>query len=231
MDDATAPTEARRDPAGCRPAGPVGTLLAKPLALNTFRENVIVLARGCAAVRPERLAGLRKLEVRANGVSLLASLMISDDPELVGPFEVGLPQPAFRRLGILPGGSVEVAPARSPRTLGAIRAKIAGETLSETDYAAIARDLANHRWSDMEIAAFLGLRQLHDSGRNPGPQPGHGGRRPNARLVPRPRGRQALHRRHTRQPHLPDRGAHRRRPRAADPEDIVAGNHFARRDG
>jgi len=155
MDDATAPTEARRDPAGCRPAGPVGTLLAKPLALNTFRENVIVLARGCAAVRPERLAGLRKLEVRANGVSLLASLMISDDPELVGPFEVGLPQPAFRRLGILPGGSVEVAPARSPRTLGAIRAKIAGETLSETDYAAIARDLANHRWSDMEIAAFL----------------------------------------------------------------------------
>ena len=50
MDDATAPTEARRDPAGCRPAGPVGTLLAKPLALNTFRENVIVLARTCAVV-------------------------------------------------------------------------------------------------------------------------------------------------------------------------------------
>jgi thymidine phosphorylase len=148
-------TDARRDRADCLPAGPAGRLIAKPLALNTFRENVIVLDRGCAAVRPERLAGLRKLEVRANGVSLLASPMISDDPALVGPFEAGLPQPAFRRLGIRPGDRVEVAPARSPRTVDAIRAKIAGETLSDGDYAAIARDLANHRWSDMEIAAFL----------------------------------------------------------------------------
>ena len=156
MDDAiTSTSEACRDPAACLPAGPAGRLLAKPLALDTFRENVVVLARSCAAVRPERLAGLRKIEVRANGASLLASPMISDDPALVGPFEVGLPQPACRRLGIRPGDAVEVAPARSPRTLAAIRAKIAGETLSDADYAAIAWDLANHRWSDMEIAAFL----------------------------------------------------------------------------
>ncbi|MGZ6049840.1 MAG: thymidine phosphorylase, partial [Phenylobacterium sp.] len=30
-----------------------------------------------------------------------------------------------------------------------------GETLSAADYAAIARDLADHRWSDMEVAALL----------------------------------------------------------------------------
>ena len=139
MDDAMPTSEACRDPAVCLPAGPAGRPSAKPLALNTFRENVIVLASTCAAVRPERLMGLRKLEVRANGVSLLASPMISDDPALVGPFEVGLPQPAFRRLRIRPGDAVEVTPTRSPRTLAAIRAKIAGETLSDADYAAIAR--------------------------------------------------------------------------------------------
>lgn len=155
MDETPLMTDVRGYPSACLPAGPAGRLRAKPLALDTFRENVIVLDRNCAAVRPERLAGLRKLEVRANGLSLLASPMISDDPAVVGPFEVGLPQPAFRRLGIRPGDRVEVTPARSPRTLDAIRAKISGETLSETDYAAIARDLANHRWSDMEIAAFL----------------------------------------------------------------------------
>jgi thymidine phosphorylase len=106
-------------------------------------------------MRPERLAGSRKLEVRAGGVTILASPLICDDPGLVAPGEIGLPQPAFRRLCVSPGAPVFVAPTRPPRTLDSVRAKIAGETLSADDYAAIARDLAGHRWSDMEVAAFL----------------------------------------------------------------------------
>ena len=135
--------------------GPAHRLIAKPLALNTFSENVIVLARDSTALRPERLAGVRKVEVRVNGRSLLASPMICDDPAMVAPDEAGLPEPAFRRLGVRAGDVVEVAPARTPRTGDALRAKIAGEVLSSSDYADIALDLAEHRWSDMEIAAFL----------------------------------------------------------------------------
>lgn len=130
-------------------------LAAKPLCLNTFRENVVILARNNPVVRPERLAGLRKVEVVARGVRLLASPMICDDDSLVDPHEIGLPQPALRRLGIQAGDPVHIAPARPARTLESVRAKIAGETLSGEDYAAIARDLADHRWSDMEVAAFL----------------------------------------------------------------------------
>ncbi|HEX6861017.1 MAG TPA: thymidine phosphorylase family protein [Caulobacteraceae bacterium] len=139
----------------CAAAGPSSPLVVKPLALNTFRENVILLARDSEALKPERLAGLRKVEVRANGMAVLASPMICDDPALVGPGEAGLPQPAFRRLGVKPGDAVEVMPARAPETLAAVRRKIAGESLSAGDYMAIAHDLANHRWSDMEVAAFL----------------------------------------------------------------------------
>lgn len=130
-------------------------LRARPIALDTFRENVVLLPRNSPAVRPERLAGLRKVEVRAGSVSLLAVPNISDDPAEVGLDEIGLTQPAFRRLGVQPGDLVTVAPAQPPRTLSAVRAKIAGATLSDEDYVDIARDLANHRWSDMEIAAFL----------------------------------------------------------------------------
>lgn len=135
-------------------AAPV-PLKARPLALDTFRENVVLLPRDSPAIRPERLAGMRKVEVRANGVSLLAAPMICDSPHLVAPDEVGLAQPAFRRLGVQPGDRVEIVPARPPSTLAAVRAKIAGESLSDQDYVEIARDLARHRWSDMEIAAFL----------------------------------------------------------------------------
>jgi thymidine phosphorylase len=136
-------------------AGPIGRLIARPVALNTFRENVVILARDGAAFRPERLAGLRTVEVRAGGLSLLASPMICDDPSLVSAGEVGLPQPMFRRLGVAAGALVEVAPARPPRTLDFVRAKVAGETLTESEFRDVARDLAGHRWSDMEVAAFL----------------------------------------------------------------------------
>ena len=137
------------------PGGASAMLAAKPLRLDTFRENVVLLARNNPVVRPERLAGLRKVEVVARDVRLLASPMISDDADLVDGHEIGLPQPAFRRLGVRAGDPVHIAPARPARTLEAVRAKIAGEILSADDYAAIARDLAGHLWSDMEVAAFL----------------------------------------------------------------------------
>jgi len=135
--------------------GPVGSLTTKILRLDTYRENVVVLARDCIALRPQRLQGVRKVEVSAGGRTLLASPMICDDASMVGPHELGLPQPLARRLGLADGAVVQVAPARPPESLQSVRAKVAGETLSLVEFRAIARDLADHRWSDMEVAAFL----------------------------------------------------------------------------
>ncbi|MDP3749013.1 MAG: thymidine phosphorylase family protein [Phenylobacterium sp.] len=130
-------------------------LRVRPLPLDTVRENVVVLARGCTAVRPERLTGVRKVEIALEGRRLLATCMICDDGSLVGRDEVGLPQPLLRRLGAAPGAMVQVTPAPPSRTLGAVAAKVAGDVLTDAQYRAIARDLADHRWSDIEVAAFL----------------------------------------------------------------------------
>lgn len=130
-------------------------LTARLLRLDTFRENVILLSRDCIALRPERLRGVRKVEVRGRGGIMLAVPMLCDDPALVGPAEAGIPQPLARRLGVQEGDRVEVSPAPPLTTLEAVRAKVAGETLSREAYEAIARDLAAHRWSDIEISAFL----------------------------------------------------------------------------
>jgi len=132
-----------------------GRLVARWLPLDTFRENVVVLSRFCTALRPERLLGPRKVEVRAKGRSLLAAPMICDDATVVGPGEIGLPEPLRHRLSVAAGEFVEIAPARPERSLDFVRAKVAGESLGQDQYDVIARDLANHRWSDMEVAAFL----------------------------------------------------------------------------
>jgi thymidine phosphorylase len=138
------------------PAGPArARLKTRPLALDTFRENVVVLSRDCVAMRPERLAGQRKVEIRAGGRTYLAAPMICDEPSVVAADEIGLPEPLLHRLGALAGTWVEVAPARAAETLDEVRAKVMGETLSADAYMAIARDLADHRLSDIEVAAFL----------------------------------------------------------------------------
>jgi thymidine phosphorylase len=147
-------TDEKSHAGGSAPAVAAG-LTARRLPLDTFRENVVVLSRDCAAIRPERLLGLRKVEIRAGGRSLLAAPMICDDPTVVASSEIGLPQPLWRRLEVSDGDLVQIVPARAERSLDFVRAKVAGETLTQPQYDIIARDLANHRWSDMEVAAFL----------------------------------------------------------------------------
>ena len=132
-----------------------GGLKARPMPLDTFRENVVMLARDNAVLRPERLAGAHRVEVKARGVTILASPVITDDPALLAADEIGLPQPAYHRLGVAPGERVTIAPARPPRSLDAVRAKIRGETLTPAMMAEVVADLVGHRCSDMEIAAFL----------------------------------------------------------------------------
>ena len=136
------------------PSGQAEFLKARPLGLDSFRENVVVMARCSQVLRPERLRGSRKVELRAGDRTLLASTMIGDS-DLLLPDEIGLPQPLFRRLGVKAGDLVQVAPARPPASLAAIRAKVDGLALDDAAFAAVARDLADHRWTDMEVTAFL----------------------------------------------------------------------------
>ena len=132
-----------------------GRLQARLLAFDTYRENVVLLSRDCSALRPERLRGARKVEVSVRGLAMLATPMICDDPAVVGRDQAGLPQPLARRLGVRDGEPVEVQLPAPLRTLDAVRAKVAGETLTAADFDAIARDLSQNRWSDIEISAFL----------------------------------------------------------------------------
>jgi thymidine phosphorylase len=74
---------------------------------------------------------------------------------LVGPEDLGLPEPAFHRFAESAGAFVTVTPAAPPGSLDAVRPKIRGRSLSADEIGAIVDDLTHYRYSDMEIAAFL----------------------------------------------------------------------------
>ncbi len=123
--------------------------------LDTGRENVVVISRQSKALRPEIFSGFSRVELRRNSRVLLATLLITDDDALVGPDEIGLSEPAFRRFAEPVGSLVAVTPAAPPESLEAVRAKIRGRTLSAAEITAVINDLTHYRYSDMEIAAFL----------------------------------------------------------------------------
>jgi thymidine phosphorylase len=130
-------------------------LRIRRIPLDTGRENVVVISRRSTALRPEVFRGFSRVELRRDSKVLLATLLITDDDALVGPGDLGLAEPAFRRFSEPAGNFVTVTPAVPPQSLDAVRAKIHGLTLSAAEISAIVDDLTHYRYSDMEIAAFL----------------------------------------------------------------------------
>jgi thymidine phosphorylase len=130
-------------------------LKLRKIAIDTYRENVAFLPRCCLAYRPEEFQALNKIEIGRDGRKILATLNIVDDTRIVAPHEIGLSEQAFRHLGLPEGEMVHIAQARPPKSLESIRRKILGRTLAPQEFDEIIQDIAAHRYSRMEIAAFL----------------------------------------------------------------------------
>jgi thymidine phosphorylase len=131
-------------------------LRLRRIGIDTYQENVALIRRCCQAFRPEEHQALRKVEIgHDHKAILIATLAIVDDDSLLEPEELGLSEQAFRRLGLAEGAVVTIAPASPPRSLDAVRSKIHGRTLSANDIRGIIQDITAHRYSEMEIAAFL----------------------------------------------------------------------------
>ncbi|MCC7033971.1 MAG: thymidine phosphorylase family protein [Acidobacteria bacterium] len=130
-------------------------LTARTVAIDTYRENVVYLRRTCPVYRAEGFQALSKVEVGANGATILAVLNVVDDARLVGERELGLSEEAFAQLGIAEGSTVHIAHAEPPASIASLKRKIAGERLTRDELGAMVRDIAAHRYSKIELAAFL----------------------------------------------------------------------------
>ncbi len=130
-------------------------LQARRIGIDTYRENVVYLRRDCPVVRAEGFQALAKVEVAANGRTILATLNVVDDARLLGERELGLSEESFAQLGASDGASVAVRHAEPPPSMWALKRKIAGERLDASEFLAIVRDIAAHRYSNIELAAFV----------------------------------------------------------------------------
>ena len=130
-------------------------LTLKRVAIDTYHENVAYLHRDCAVYRAEGFQALSKVEIRANGKRILASLNVVDDASIVGCNELGVSEDAFARLEVADGHPASVSQAEPPESIPALFRKINGERLTREDFHAIVRDIAELRYSKIELTAFV----------------------------------------------------------------------------
>ncbi|MEX8518826.1 MAG: thymidine phosphorylase family protein [Leptothrix sp. (in: b-proteobacteria)] len=141
-------------------------LRIRRVGIDTWRENVAYLHRDCPVVRAAGFQALSKVLVRANGMAINAVLNVVDDDRIVQACELGLSEDAFARLNVAEGHAASVAPAEPAVSISALRRKIAGERLSREDLHAIIRDIAQARYSKIELAAFVVATNGHDLDRD-----------------------------------------------------------------
>ncbi|MGM0694974.1 MAG: thymidine phosphorylase family protein [Pseudomonadota bacterium] len=130
-------------------------LSLKRVGIDTYRENVAYLHRECDLYRAEGFQALSKVEVRANDQRILASLNVVDDAAIVDCQQLGLSEDAFEALGVEEGHPVSVSQAEPPASIPALHRKLAGERLSREDFRHIIRDIAELRYSKIELTAFV----------------------------------------------------------------------------
>ncbi len=130
-------------------------LKVKRVSVDTTPENTVFLSRECSVYRAEEFTALKKIEIISKARTILATLIIADDPQIVADDELGLAEPAFHRLGLPENAHVESAHAAPPSSLDAIRDKIDGAEMTSDEIEAIINDITAFRYSPMEIATFL----------------------------------------------------------------------------
>jgi len=129
--------------------------LIRQIPIDTYPENTAYMLRSGNGYSAEQFRALRKIRIAGNGREILATLALIDGTDIIAPGEIGLGEQAFRRLGLPEGSEVCIAQARPPESLEHVRRKIDGDTLTESELLAIIRDISAHRYSPMEIGAFL----------------------------------------------------------------------------
>jgi thymidine phosphorylase len=135
------------------------TLRLRRVAIQTYGEHVAFLTANCRLYKPESFKTIYRVVIAAAdpaiAARIIATVNVVENDGLIGDEEVGLTAGAFAALGLPAGTDVTISLASPPASLDSVRRKISGELLSAQEIAAVIGDISAHRYTKIEIAAFL----------------------------------------------------------------------------
>jgi len=130
------------------------TLRLRRLGIDTHQELVVYMRQDCHICRAEGFSAQTRIQVTANGRSIIATLgKITSD--LLGHGEAGLSESAWRLLGVAEGSEVSFSHPPLVESLGLMRGKIYGQRLDTGAAQQIIQDIVLGRYADVHLSAFI----------------------------------------------------------------------------
>jgi thymidine phosphorylase len=124
------------------------------MRLHAQHQAIAVMRRDCYVCHAEGLSS-RSLVLVLAGDRQVQALLYQIDSELLDVNQVALSEAAWQALGISDGDTVQVRHPPVMESLAGVRRRIHGQRLGAQELAAIVRDVAAGRYTDVHLAAFL----------------------------------------------------------------------------
>jgi len=122
--------------------------------IDTYQQPVVYMHRDCEICRSEGFAAMTRVQLELESRTLIATLNVVVG-DMVALDEVALSEAAWTALAPEPGALAGFRHPDPPASAGALRAKVFGERLGESQYLALMQDAVASRLSDLELAAFV----------------------------------------------------------------------------
>ncbi len=130
------------------------TLRPRRLGIDTHQEPVVYMRQDCHICRSEGFSAQARVQVSANGNSIIATLCTVTG-DLLGHGEAGLSESAWRLLGAAEGGEISFAHPPLVESLSLMRGKIYGQRLTTRSAQQIIHDIVDGRYADVHLSAFI----------------------------------------------------------------------------
>jgi thymidine phosphorylase len=130
------------------------TLHLRRLGIDAYMEAVVYTRKDCPVCTLEGFETPARVCVTLGDNSLIATLnTISSD--LIDPGKASLSEYAWKSLGAKEGDAITITHPKFFESLSFVRSKIYGNKFSKNEINSIIEDIAEERYSDTQISAFL----------------------------------------------------------------------------
>jgi thymidine phosphorylase len=130
-------------------------LRVRRMGIDTYQEPVVYMRADCHICRSEGFEAQSRITIRHQERSIIATLNVVHDQQLLEIDEAGLSEAAWRLLRPDAGERVVLSHPAPLESLSHVRAKVYGQRLGDIEMAAIVGDIAAGRYADIHLSAFI----------------------------------------------------------------------------
>lgn len=130
------------------------TLTLKRLGIDTQREYFVYMRSDCHICISEGFEALTRIEVTVNGKTIIATLNVLQS-ELLQDGEASLSESAWNALRAEEGDTIAFSHLQPVSSMSHVRSKMYGNKLDDGAFHSIISDVAEGRFSNIELAAFI----------------------------------------------------------------------------